>query len=99
MIDSVKAAIQKNIDGTTVTTSADLAKTVSGSLSTASGQHLITPKSLEDESLGEDLQVVDEAPDGFCGLSMIAAPDGRVLAEAPAHGEAVVVADPGTHAS
>ncbi|WP_327728042.1 ABC transporter permease [Streptomyces sp. NBC_00487] len=36
-IDSVKAAIQKNIDGTTVTTSADLAKTVSGSLSTASG--------------------------------------------------------------
>ncbi|QFQ99999.1 ABC transporter permease [Streptomyces phaeolivaceus] len=35
-IDSVKAAIQKNIDGTTVTTSADLAKTVSGSLSTAS---------------------------------------------------------------
>lgn len=35
-IDSVKAAIQKNIDGTTVTTSADLAETVSGSLSTAS---------------------------------------------------------------
>ncbi|MDX3691024.1 ABC transporter permease [Streptomyces europaeiscabiei] len=35
-IDGVKAAIQKNIDGTTVTTSADLAKTVSGSLSTAS---------------------------------------------------------------
>ncbi|MFE7840316.1 ABC transporter permease [Streptomyces sp. NPDC057474] len=35
-IDSVKAAIQKNIDGTTVTTSADLADTVSGSLSTAS---------------------------------------------------------------
>ncbi|MFF7389543.1 ABC transporter permease [Streptomyces scabiei] len=35
-IDSVKAAIQKNIDGTTVTTSADLAATVSGSLSTAS---------------------------------------------------------------
>ncbi|MGW1669879.1 ABC transporter permease [Streptomyces sp. NPDC002324] len=35
-IDGVKAAIQKNIDGTTVTTSADLADTVSGSLSTAS---------------------------------------------------------------
>jgi ABC-type antimicrobial peptide transport system permease subunit len=35
-IDSVKAAIQKNIPGTTVTTSADLADTVSGSLSTAS---------------------------------------------------------------
>ncbi|MFD7299075.1 ABC transporter permease [Streptomyces sp. NPDC059897] len=35
-IDAVKAAIQKNIDGTTVTTSADLADTVSGSLSTAS---------------------------------------------------------------
>ncbi|WP_328895980.1 ABC transporter permease [Streptomyces sp. NBC_00236] len=35
-IDSVKAAIQKNITGTTVTTSADLADTVSGSLSTAS---------------------------------------------------------------
>ncbi|MFJ2257731.1 ABC transporter permease [Streptomyces sp. NPDC087844] len=35
-IDSVKSTIQKNIDGTTVTTSADLADTVSGSLSTAS---------------------------------------------------------------
>ncbi|WP_329290859.1 ABC transporter permease [Streptomyces pseudovenezuelae] len=35
-IDSVKTAIQKNIAGTTVTTSADLAETVSGSLSTAS---------------------------------------------------------------
>ncbi|BBC33367.1 Efflux ABC transporter, permease protein [Streptomyces graminofaciens] len=35
-IDSVKSDIQKNISGTTVTTSADLAKTVSGSLSTAS---------------------------------------------------------------
>ncbi|MFJ9056498.1 FtsX-like permease family protein [Streptomyces sp. NBC_00111] len=35
-IDTVKAAIQKNISGTTVTTSADLADTVSGSLSTAS---------------------------------------------------------------
>ncbi|WP_086758439.1 ABC transporter permease [Streptomyces griseiscabiei] len=35
-IDGVKAAIQKNIDGTTVTTSADLAETVSGSLTTAS---------------------------------------------------------------
>ncbi|GAA2446874.1 ABC transporter permease [Streptomyces glaucus] len=35
-IDSVKAEIQKNISGTTVTTSADLADTVSGSLSTAS---------------------------------------------------------------
>lgn len=35
-IDSVKSAIQKNITGTTVTTSADLADTVSGSLSTAS---------------------------------------------------------------
>ena len=35
-IDSVKAVIQKNISGTTVTTSADLADTVSGSLSTAS---------------------------------------------------------------
>lgn len=35
-IGSVKSAIQKNVSGTTVTTSADLAKTVSGSLSTAS---------------------------------------------------------------
>ncbi|MFJ9703874.1 ABC transporter permease [Streptomyces sp. NPDC101234] len=35
-IDTVKSAIQKNVSGTTVTTSADLAKTVSGSLSTAS---------------------------------------------------------------
>ncbi|MFJ5267202.1 ABC transporter permease [Streptomyces sp. NPDC088358] len=35
-IDTVKATIQKNIAGTTVTTSADLASTVSGSLSTAS---------------------------------------------------------------
>ncbi|MER5433811.1 ABC transporter permease [Streptomyces sp. NPDC002588] len=35
-IDAVKATIQKNISGTTVTTSADLAETVSGSLSTAS---------------------------------------------------------------
>jgi putative ABC transport system permease protein len=35
-IATVKAAIQKNISGTTVTTSADLADTVSGSLSTAS---------------------------------------------------------------
>ncbi|MDN0195388.1 ABC transporter permease [Streptomyces sp. S.PNR 29] len=35
-IDSVKSAIQKNLPGTTVTTSADLADTVSGSLSTAS---------------------------------------------------------------
>ncbi|MEV7126229.1 ABC transporter permease [Streptomyces sp. NPDC093260] len=35
-IDTVKSAIQKNVPGTTVTTSADLAKTVSGSLSTAS---------------------------------------------------------------
>ncbi|MFC9427420.1 ABC transporter permease [Streptomyces sp. NPDC056987] len=35
-IDSVKSAIQKNIPDTTVTTSADLADTVSGSLSTAS---------------------------------------------------------------
>ncbi|MFE4688848.1 ABC transporter permease [Streptomyces sp. NPDC056749] len=35
-IDTVKAAIQKNVSGTTVTTSADLADTVSGSLSTAS---------------------------------------------------------------
>ncbi|MET8742073.1 ABC transporter permease [Streptomyces sp. NPDC004728] len=35
-IDQVKSAIQKNISGTTVTTSADLADTVSGSLSTAS---------------------------------------------------------------
>nr|WSW67155.1 FtsX-like permease family protein [Streptomyces sp. NBC_00995] len=35
-IDNVKATIQKNITGTTVTTSADLADTVSGSLSTAS---------------------------------------------------------------
>ncbi|NUR02676.1 MAG: ABC transporter permease [Streptomyces sp.] len=35
-IDSVKSAIQKNVSGTTVTTSTDLAKTVSGSLSTAS---------------------------------------------------------------
>ncbi|MGW8061783.1 ABC transporter permease [Streptomyces ziwulingensis] len=35
-IDGVKSDIQKNISGTTVTTSADLADTVSGSLSTAS---------------------------------------------------------------
>ncbi|MFF5977595.1 ABC transporter permease [Streptomyces olindensis] len=35
-IGGVKAEIQKNIPGTTVTTSADLADTVSGSLSTAS---------------------------------------------------------------
>jgi ABC-type lipoprotein release transport system permease subunit len=35
-IGSVKSAIQKNVSGTTVTTSADLASTVSGSLSTAS---------------------------------------------------------------
>ncbi|MEV0471331.1 ABC transporter permease [Streptomyces prunicolor] len=35
-ISSVKTTIQKNISGTTVTTSADLASTVSGSLSTAS---------------------------------------------------------------
>ncbi|GHE04235.1 hypothetical protein GCM10010339_34810 [Streptomyces alanosinicus] len=35
-IDSVKSAIQKNVSGTTVTTSADLAKTVSGSPATAS---------------------------------------------------------------
>jgi putative ABC transport system permease protein len=34
-ISTVKSTIQKNISGTTVTTSADLAKTVSGSLSTA----------------------------------------------------------------
>lgn len=35
-ISGVKSAIQKNVSGTTVTTSADLASTVSGSLSTAS---------------------------------------------------------------
>ncbi|MBT2487365.1 FtsX-like permease family protein [Streptomyces sp. ISL-96] len=35
-IGEVKSAVQKNIPGTTVTTSADLADTVSGSLSTAS---------------------------------------------------------------
>jgi ABC-type lipoprotein release transport system permease subunit len=35
-IDAVKSTIQQNISGTTVTTSADLADTVSGSLSTAS---------------------------------------------------------------
>ncbi|ELP65057.1 ABC transporter permease [Streptomyces turgidiscabies] len=35
-ISAVKSTIQKNISGTTVTTSADLASTVSGSLSTAS---------------------------------------------------------------
>jgi ABC-type antimicrobial peptide transport system permease subunit len=35
-ISTVKSEIQKNISGTTVTTSADLASTVSGSLSTAS---------------------------------------------------------------
>ncbi|WP_371671905.1 ABC transporter permease [Streptomyces sp. NBC_00289] len=35
-IETVKSTIQKNISGTTVTTSADLADTVSGSLSTAS---------------------------------------------------------------
>ncbi|MEV7566594.1 ABC transporter permease [Streptomyces tanashiensis] len=34
-IDAVKTAIQKNVSGTTVTTSADLAQTVSGSLDTA----------------------------------------------------------------
>ncbi|MFJ6516825.1 ABC transporter permease [Streptomyces filamentosus] len=36
-IDDVKTAIQKNVSGTTVTTSADLAQTVSGSLDTAAG--------------------------------------------------------------
>ncbi|MEW2314197.1 ABC transporter permease [Streptomyces bauhiniae] len=36
-ISAVKGTIQKNVSGTTVTTSADLADTVSGSLSTASG--------------------------------------------------------------
>ncbi|GGU31949.1 ABC transporter permease [Streptomyces lavendofoliae] len=36
-IDQVKGAIGENVPGTTVTTSADLAATVSGSLSTASG--------------------------------------------------------------
>ncbi|MFG3188208.1 ABC transporter permease [Streptomyces omiyaensis] len=36
-IDAVKAAIQENVAGTTVTTSADLARTVSGSLDTAAG--------------------------------------------------------------
>ncbi|MEU4276782.1 ABC transporter permease [Streptomyces tanashiensis] len=36
-IEAVKAAIQKNVPGTTVTTSADLAQTVSGSLDTAAG--------------------------------------------------------------
>ncbi|MFF7441974.1 ABC transporter permease [Streptomyces sp. NPDC008122] len=36
-IDTVKTAIQKNVSGTTVTTSADLAQTVSGSLDTAAG--------------------------------------------------------------
>ncbi|MFI0825506.1 ABC transporter permease [Streptomyces roseolus] len=36
-IDAVKTAIQKNVPGTTVTTSADLAQTVSGSLDTAAG--------------------------------------------------------------
>ncbi|MFJ9901300.1 ABC transporter permease [Streptomyces sp. NPDC101152] len=35
-ISAVKSTIQKNVSGTTVTTSADLASTVSGSLSTAS---------------------------------------------------------------
>lgn len=34
-IEAVKSAIQKNVSGTTVTTSADLAQTVSGSLDTA----------------------------------------------------------------
>ncbi|MEU3424202.1 ABC transporter permease [Streptomyces gardneri] len=34
-IEAVKTAIQKNVSGTTVTTSADLAQTVSGSLDTA----------------------------------------------------------------
>ncbi|MEX0167981.1 ABC transporter permease [Streptomyces sp. LMG1-1-1.1] len=34
-IDAVKTAIQRNVSGTTVTTSADLAQTVSGSLDTA----------------------------------------------------------------
>ncbi|MEU1226521.1 ABC transporter permease [Streptomyces sp. NPDC005828] len=34
-IDAVKTAIRKNVSGTTVTTSADLAQTVSGSLDTA----------------------------------------------------------------
>ncbi|MGW6564092.1 ABC transporter permease [Streptomyces sp. NPDC054975] len=34
-IEAVKSAIQKNVTGTTVTTSADLAETVSGSLDTA----------------------------------------------------------------
>ena len=37
--------------------------------------------------------LVEERPNGYCGLSMIAAPDGRVLAEARSHGEAVVEAE------
>ncbi|MEV4946704.1 ABC transporter permease [Streptomyces sp. NPDC053755] len=36
-IDAVKESIRKNVSGTTVTTSADLAETVSGSLDTAAG--------------------------------------------------------------
>ncbi|SCF91579.1 ABC-type transport system, involved in lipoprotein release, permease component [Streptomyces sp. LamerLS-31b] len=43
-IDSVKGTIQKNVSGTTVTTSSDLAKTVSGSLSTASSLATIVGK-------------------------------------------------------
>jgi predicted amidohydrolase len=37
--------------------------------------------------------LVGREPDGFCGMSMIVAPDGRLLGQAPARGEAVVVAE------
>lgn len=36
--------------------------------------------------------LVDKEPDGFCGVSMIVAPDGRVLSQGPDRGEALVVA-------
>lgn len=60
-------------------------------------EHLLT---LRTRARAQDNQVfaiaanlVDDEPDGFCGLSMIAAPDGRVLAAASGRGEAVVTAE------
>jgi predicted amidohydrolase len=37
--------------------------------------------------------LVGKEPDGFCGMSMVVAPDGRILGQGPARGEAVVVAE------
>jgi predicted amidohydrolase len=37
--------------------------------------------------------LVGEEPDGFCGMSLVVAPDGRILGQGPARGEVVVVAE------